>query len=681
MSPTDNTPNFDNMTPEEIMAWMESLAKRQGATEGLTTAADLDIPEIDPTSVVIDEPGYVPYGQEDKMKKAAASPPPPPPVMAPPPPVAPPPPAVVAPIIQPAAQRAPAPPPVAPPPPPVYTRPSAPPPPVYQRPLEMPPPPVAPPPPPPVVDTPLESAIGEDALSWLQSLAADQGVPDFNLDLSSLEPEMPLATPTPKSDPVSWLQGLADETIPASPPPASSDPAAWLGSIATEAGMPVEEYELPEPLSLESPIAALDMFAVEAGFEDDAVRAVPEMRQQPAEDMSIEGIERAIREGRVTPEQIRHYQEVQMERAAAREDVVDEVFEDEAPAQPVEIPDWLQAMKPAEPEPPPQTGALRPLESLFDSVAPVSEVSDVPDWLVDEGSDTENIEAIFAIDDVSPVSTPAKPEIAVDQNDPWVAALDEEFQMGASEDDEPEWYRRNISDPARIAAVTGEMPAPIDSEPAAAAFFAPEEPVFVPPPAAQAEPIITITLPAQLADAALPAETSLPAGERQAVPEFMRITSTQTVPIVVAPEPPVETAAPQAEALPNWLVTDEQQQPMLDWLTPVEAEPEPARAEIIFSPPPPPPVIAPVLPPPLPASSSLTEARSRYQSGDVGGSVVIYELLVRASQSLADVANDLATMAREKKDPVIFRVLGDSLMRQGRLQEALNTYRDALNLL
>ena len=39
----DNAPNFDAMTPEEIMAWMESLAKRQGAdSSGFTTAATYD---------------------------------------------------------------------------------------------------------------------------------------------------------------------------------------------------------------------------------------------------------------------------------------------------------------------------------------------------------------------------------------------------------------------------------------------------------------------------------------------------------------------------------------------------------------------------------------------------------------------------------------------------------------
>jgi len=54
MPPADNTPDFDKMSPEEIMAWMESLAKRQGANEGFTTAADMDVPEVDPNTVVID---------------------------------------------------------------------------------------------------------------------------------------------------------------------------------------------------------------------------------------------------------------------------------------------------------------------------------------------------------------------------------------------------------------------------------------------------------------------------------------------------------------------------------------------------------------------------------------------------------------------------------------------------
>lgn len=63
----ENMPDFDSMTPEEMMAWMEALAKRQGATEGLTTSADMDVPEIDPNSVEIDEPGYIPYGMDPEV--------------------------------------------------------------------------------------------------------------------------------------------------------------------------------------------------------------------------------------------------------------------------------------------------------------------------------------------------------------------------------------------------------------------------------------------------------------------------------------------------------------------------------------------------------------------------------------------------------------------------------------
>jgi hypothetical protein len=56
----DDEFDFDKMTPEEQLAWLESLARRQGARdEELITAADQDIPI--PQDVEIDEPGYVPY--------------------------------------------------------------------------------------------------------------------------------------------------------------------------------------------------------------------------------------------------------------------------------------------------------------------------------------------------------------------------------------------------------------------------------------------------------------------------------------------------------------------------------------------------------------------------------------------------------------------------------------------
>ncbi len=65
-TPGDEFPDFERMTPEEQMAWLESLAKRQGASdEELITSADLDIPI--PEDVEIDEPGYVPFSASSAL--------------------------------------------------------------------------------------------------------------------------------------------------------------------------------------------------------------------------------------------------------------------------------------------------------------------------------------------------------------------------------------------------------------------------------------------------------------------------------------------------------------------------------------------------------------------------------------------------------------------------------------
>src|SRR5690349_19816826 len=168
MSPADNTPDFDKMTPEEIMTWMESLAKKQGANEGFTTSADMQIADIDPDSVVIDEPGYVP--SEGKMKGQK----------------------IESVNTFKAAPAAPAP--VEPPSPP-------------QESFE----------PPPVIEQPaadlsfmledLEPApIAEEAqpdlqgsMSWLESLAADQGVEFPSLDFSSIADDLAPAAPAAPS--------------------------------------------------------------------------------------------------------------------------------------------------------------------------------------------------------------------------------------------------------------------------------------------------------------------------------------------------------------------------------------------------------------------------------------------------------------------------------------------------
>jgi hypothetical protein len=65
----DEFPDFDSMTPDEQLAWLESLAKRQGASDDeLITAANVDIPV--PEDAEVDEPGYVPFEGSRSAREA-----------------------------------------------------------------------------------------------------------------------------------------------------------------------------------------------------------------------------------------------------------------------------------------------------------------------------------------------------------------------------------------------------------------------------------------------------------------------------------------------------------------------------------------------------------------------------------------------------------------------------------
>src|SRR5438552_14846780 len=67
MAPPPNSGDANNKNDDDPLggmdplAWLESLAARQGANrDELITAANLDIPEP-PAGTVVDEPGYVDY--------------------------------------------------------------------------------------------------------------------------------------------------------------------------------------------------------------------------------------------------------------------------------------------------------------------------------------------------------------------------------------------------------------------------------------------------------------------------------------------------------------------------------------------------------------------------------------------------------------------------------------------
>lgn len=733
MSPAENTPNFDAMSPEEIMAWMESLAKRQGANEGFTTSADMDIAEVDPSSVEIDEPGYVPYGkdpkkwaEEEAARKAArpAQPAPAAPIAAQPPPVitsepapsAPQTPAAPAQPMRPAAQ-------------------------VPETPMSK---PAAP-----------EIPLGQSTMSWLESLAADQGGDMPELDLSALAADITPAAPTPAAkpavNPMDWLESLtqseeAETDLAASAVPAEVadpfangvDPMSWLESVArrqggkseeltTEANLnvpepadtgeiegpgytpysfdtiglgtrPPEENQLAEartpdvdaePAPLEDPGAWLDSLASSQGFTPDAARSLSGKEELP---LSDDEIQEALDRGEDIPhEEMERWMSHQLEVGAMREEPEAE-YDPDAPAVPAELPDWLieqvgaskppeDVVKPPQPQQP----------ALIDLITEPPPASDIPDWLQEETPAESDLDDIFAATAEEPevvdaVVSAAEPE--VDAQDTWAEALEYERQQDISE--LPDWYVQNISDPARRAVVDRRlMGETVEEEPLEEAVLLPEE--------------------------------ELPEGQPEEIPDWLQgVVSEEEIPELAtaedmpdwlraevgapAEEVPAEVVVEPAADIPDWLKSvDVDEVP--DWLK--ETISPPAATSAPSTPPPPAPVVAPqpivsqpIVSPAVPAtpppsvpsaqpaaaqvevSATLNDARASTGSGDIEGALRHYEALVRAHVELDAVSADLSRLAeKHKTNPAIFRVLGDSLMRQGKLQAALDTYRKALNQL
>ncbi len=712
MSPADSAPDFDKMSPEELMAWMESLAKRQGANEGFLTAADMDIPEVDPASVQIDEPGYIPYGMDpqkwaEKQAQEAAK-------------------RQAALAAKPASSAAPAPP------------------------AES----FSPPPPESFAPAPATAAAAEDsALSWLESLAADQGVPELDLSAltAAIAPAPASAEPAaPPVNPMDWLESLAQEQMampvptPESPPvtdpfAAGADPMAWLESLATQQGARREELTTPadihvpppesfetaadgpgytpyavdtpmtlehpgdegavearvpkpalEPADLQDPAAWLDMLATGQGF---GVEVSKPAEPKPAALTDDEIQERLARGEEVPYEQMQAWMNRQLEIGARREEpeLVAEEYDPDAPAVRAELPDWLleQVGPPVEEPPKPPAPEMPP--ALIEAIIEPPPAADIPDWLKEDLDAPTDLDSIFAATAISaepmtalpfdePVSPPAfepltvaEPEI--DASDPWGEALEYERQY-ADGTELPEWYVKNIHDPARRAAVER---------------LARED---------QAEP--------ELADAALGAESELLPGEPQSVPDWLRdlvegaeaAPAVQEIPGWLVEEVPADqqppTTAPAFVAevadIPDWLKeADVQTVEVPDWLkhtigtqehpaVTVTPAPPAAPTPTPVRPPAPAPVVQPAVP--IDASAILANARARAEANDLDACLSEYEQLVRASVELETVATDLTRLAeKHRSNAAVYRVLGDSLMRQGKLQAALDTYRKALNQL
>ncbi len=726
-----DTPDFDSMTPEQIMAWMESLAKRQGADErGFLTSADMDVPEVDESAVDVASLGeYIPHGwtkerwEEQKKKDEAER----------------------------AARKA--------------ARSASPTPPAPPAPAPTPPPTAIPAQ--PELELPALDEVDEDestviapadSLSWLEELAGGgQGdMPDLSaLDAISEPLAIPdLPTGDDSGDPLAWLEGLAggETDAPAlttdapvsSPIDSGDDPLVWLETLAKRQDASEEELttsadlDIPMPAaisddgpgykdySFESPSSpAAPTSAFPAGLlEDDEEEAVPELNLEDPEawldqlasggapvpdveedldddeEADAEVIQR-MREGTLSPEDVEGWFNRAFEKAERIPDV-EESDDGDSPAVPADLPDWLMEQVQVDPPPPP----AQPDEKLLAAIeSPPSGA--MPDWL-GEGGAPGDMSDIFDDGGLTPLATE---ELLAESNDTWVEAFHLESQMNPEE--VPDWYRERLEaegyhvDEVDEVEAVAELP-PTPAEPPAKA-------------------------PTTLETVSLPVETELQAGEPENLPDWLA--EVENIEVASAPSAAAFLDARdvmEAEAVPDWLassdeasaggdmnwLTDDLSTPapteaLPDWLADTNVEPteipdwlldtldEGAPAVPAPSAPPtvaftPSPTPAPAPPPPVsPApvptaarnidvAATLQSARAKISGGDIDGALTDYEAIVRANSQLEAVSADLEKLLadeRHKKNPAPYRVLGDSLMRQGKLQAALDTYRKALNLL
>jgi hypothetical protein len=696
------------------MLWLESLAKRQGANmDELLTSANLNVQEV-PEDAVVDEPGYVPFegsASARKMKEAAEA-------AAVPPELIPEPEVGAEP--EPAGEQV-----------MDYSPPEAPEIEAYFDEQET------------ALDSDGEAMLsGEDPMRWLESLAKRQGaseeefLTDADLEIPELpedtvidepgyveyspfsilpadqELELPemgsvedqLAELGVEDEALSWLEDLAAEP---------DEDVSEILAFGDEVFEPVAEEGEPEAPAVEERAVSDDPLA---GMSDEEV-AYAQAHGQLTGQQELEWLKRQA----AKLAKVRESQEA--DQVMIEEEISDEIV-------PADLPPWLAQMR----EEAEQTGDEEVGVPGTEEVELAAESVDFSEWLEEVPAAEAEIDiAELALDtaelseaDVDSLwgetadtefelEEPGLPDdselakflaegIVPEGADPLAEALDAEFERKLTGDEsEPDWYTDAV---AKAASETIEADVESAEEEAAAPLVEASQ----------------VDMPDWLRETDEEIESAI-AGE-EGMPDWLRETG--------EPEPMAQEVAPAwfeeeeaeipevpaavEEELPDWLreLDKEPQQEIFESVAVVEPA---AEAEPVVEPEPRPapvPVPAPVHPAaavepeirkPAPVqpvvqgerlekisrrlqadpndhASRLAFARALRDGQQVAPSLDQYESLIEAAQLLEDVANDLGSLAEAQPDTArVRRLLGDAHMRRGKLQEALDAYRSALEQL
>lgn len=613
------------------LAWLESLARRQGANpEEFVTQADLEVEEVDPDTV-IDEPGYTPYDGSDRPARPAAA---------------------AASAASAAAEPA----------------------------EEMLSPEEAAallgletvdmmPPLPAVEEEPVEAPVAAvaastvddddeevDPLAWLESLARRQGARSEELITGGT-----LDVPEAAADALSDAPGYEDYSP--------------FGTLAERA----EEDEAPEPV--QAPAAAGDdTLAWLEGLADE--QGAAPRAGDPLAGMTDEEIELRAAAGELTAAQM----EAWLRRQAAS--LAEVHFEDDAdlldelaPPVPAEMPDWLQEAAPVDAAglPLPEVEEFAPEDAL--------EPAELPAWLQESAEEAPGPVAALAAEE-PPVDYEdswaqaldseylTTQQLAPDEEPEWYqAALQDpareaelEAELAAAELEpedfapeeeplpEPEaaelpaWLRDAVPDEA-----VEDIPDWLTEEVPGSELSAAELDEWLDDSELELE---AAEIPDWLSEAAEAEPAELPGWLMEAAPDEMLAEVEEPAPAAPAPAPapapePVRAAGPKRFLAPE---------------VPAEPAYERFRRALAEN--------------PADHAERLSLARKLVEDRRVAASLAQYEVLVMAEAELDTLETDLAQVVRQQPAlPRARRVLGDVLMRKGQLKEALEAYRAALEQL
>ena len=424
-----------------------------------------------------------------------------------------------------------------------------------------------------------------------------------------------------------WLQELVGEESPAEPGPSLAATVVPGEVAATETGEPLPEEEAQEKVPLdEQPVAA-------APVPPQAVE-----KEIPAQPPQLEKTEtEALPAEAEVPESLQALVEAGLLDEADLREALTEMTPEELAAQRVEeVPDWLSSLI-AEEEAAAAMGASAGEEAR-------------------ERLRGIEVEAQAPVEEAPPVEDVPAEEEAVPT---WLRELESEVEAPAEEAPPvAEAPREEETIPAWLQGLESEAEAPAEelageaiSEKEAAPTVEEAVPDWLPGPTVDWQPPL---------EEAPPQEVPTWVREIEAEAPEERPAQGEAAPPELAKVPAAEISAPSSE--------EGEMAPPEETAEPAEAAP-PSRVDEL---------LAQIQSRPRDYKTRLELARFYRRVGDWDASLGQYEKLINARKQLPVVIEDLRAMEGENLDRArLYQLLGDALMQEGQLDEALTMYRQA----